>query len=288
MQRTVKQTLEQATTAHHLKPVGPFEVNQVARTEHGGLTLDALVEVEPDFPLAAYQGIPIAATTVEVSPDELEQALTSLRESMAQLVPAGEGEPKERRVPALDHELAKDVGFDTLEQLTEHVRAKVLEQKRTSARDAQETALFDALLTRHTFDVPPRLVEHQTHRVTRDFKVRLLLSGVAEDQVEAEAGKFTEQLRTSAARHVKLGFILDRIAEAESVTVTQDELVARLWDLAKRWKKDPVEVRKHLDAQQLWPSVVSTMRQEKTVALVLAAAAVDGAARESAPHSSHS
>src|SRR3989338_3701819 len=125
-----------------------------------------------------------------------------------------------------------------------------------------------------TFDVPAQLVSHQTERLTRDFKVRLLLAGRTEAQVEEETGKFTEQLRTNAQRYVKLSFILDRIAEQESLTVTQDEVVGHLWQLAQRWKKDPSEVRKFLDAQELWPSVVSTIRQEKTVTLLLKAAKI--------------
>ena len=73
---------------------------------------------------------------------------------------------------------------------------------------------------------------------------------------------------------MKLSFILDRIATKESITVTQDELVKRLWQLAQRWKKDPVEVRKIFDEQKLWPSVFSSIRQEKTTAFLLSAASV--------------
>jgi hypothetical protein len=62
------------------------------------------------------------------------------------------------------------------------------------------------------------------------------------------------------------------------VTVTQDELVQRLWQLSRRWKKDPVEVRKTFDAQGLWSSVVSSIRQEKTIAFLTSIAAIsDGA-----------
>src|SRR3989338_404724 len=144
---------------------------------------------------------------------------------MTQLVPAGEGKEKERRVPALDDELAKDLGFENLEKLNAHVDAKLREQKQAAQTEALESDLCDALLQRHAFEVPPRLVVKQSERLTRDFKVRLLMSGIVEDKVEEEAKKFTDQLRTSAERQVKLAFILDRIATKESVTVTQDELV---------------------------------------------------------------
>ena len=275
LQRVTRQAIEEAAKAHGLKPVGPFEVKAANFSETDGLTLEATVEVEPSFQLAAYKGVQLKRKAVEVSAEDLNNALAKLQESMAQLVPVGEGQAKERRVPPIDDELAKDLGFENLEKLKAHVDAKLREQKRVAAEQALEAHLGDELLKRHTFEVPPRLVSHQTQRLTRDVKARLLLSGMPEEQAHQEAEKFTEQLRTSAQRHVKLGFILDRIADAESVAVTQDELVGRLWQLSQRWKKDPAQVRKIFDAEGLWPSVVSAVRQEKTIQLLLSAAVID-------------
>ena len=289
LHRVTKQTFEDAVKTHSLKPVGPFEVSRADYHEGEGLTLEAAVEVEPEFALGDYRGIPLTRTPAEVAPDEVAQALAKLQDSMAQMVPAPapasggpgpatEGETKERQVPKLDDELAKDLGFETLDALRTHVEAKLREQKRTTQQQALEASLYNELLKRHRFEVPPRLVSHQTERLTRDFKVRLLLSGTLEAQANEEAAKFTEQLRTNAERHVKLTCILDRIAAKESVTVTQDALVEHLWELARRWQKDPAEVRKLLDTQGLWPSVVSTIRQEQTVAWLLAAAKIENGA----------
>ena len=277
LHRVTTQAFEQAAKEHHLKPVGPFEVRKADFSETDGLALEATVEVEPSFALGTYTGIPLLPEPLDVSPADMAQALASLQESMAQLVPAKEGEAKERRVPPLDDELAKDLGYETLEKLKGHVEAKLREQKRAHQAEALEAALCDALLARHAFEVPARLVQHQAERLTRDFKARLLLSGVPEAQVNDEAAKFVEQLRTSASRHVKLSFLLERIAAQESITVNQDELVGRLWGLAQRWKKDPAEVRKIFDAQKLWPSAVSSIRQEKTITWLLAAAHRDDA-----------
>jgi FKBP-type peptidyl-prolyl cis-trans isomerase (trigger factor) len=274
VRRVTQQALERVVNAHGLKPVGPFQVSRADYHEAEGLTLEAMVEVEPEFALGAYRGIPLTRTSADVSPEDVAQALAKLQESMAQLVPVAEEAPKERQVPALDDELAKDLGFATLEQLRAHVEAKLREQRRTAQSRQLESALCDELLKRHAFAVPPQLVSHQTERLTRDFKVRLLLAGRSEAQVEEEAAKFTEQLRTNAARYVKLSCILDRIAEREAGAVTQDEVVSHLWQLARRWQKDPAEVRKFFDTQGLWPSVVSTIRQEKTVTLLLAAAKI--------------
>ena len=274
LQRVTRETFERVVKEHRLKPVGPFRLNRADYQDADGLLLEATVEVEPEFPLGAYRGIPLARATAEVSPEESAQALAKLQESMAKLVPVAEGQPKERQVPTLDDELAKDLGFETLAKLQAHVEAKLREQKRSAQERQLESSLCDALLGRHVFQVPPQLVSHQTERLTRDFKARLLLAGRTEAQVEEEAPKFTEQLRTNAERYVKLSFILDRIAEHESVTVTQDEIVNHLWQVARRWQKDPAEVKNVFDAQELWPSVISTIRQEKTVAWLLGAAKI--------------
>lgn len=274
LNRVTKTTLEETTKAKALKPVGPFEVSSANFSDADGFTFEATVEVEPTFDLGVYKGIEVPETSDAVTPEELEKALKSLQESAAELVPGESAEAaKEKKIPALDDELAKDLGLKDLASLKEHVEAKLKEQKRAAQALDKEAALSDELIKRHVFDVPKRLVEHQTEKLTRDFAMRLLFSGVAEDKVKEELAKFTDQLRTSAERHVKLLFILDRIADKESVTVEQQELVEHLWQLSQRWKKDPAEVRKTLDAQGLWGSVHSAIRHEKTMNLLLAAAA---------------
>ncbi len=150
------------------------------------------------------------------------------------------------------------------------VEAKLVEQRRAREAERLEAALGDELLKRHPFEVPPRLLAHQTERLTRDFSARRLLTGVPEEQVQGEVATFAKQLREQAERLVKLSFIFDRIATQESVTVTEEDVVERLWQMAKRAGKDPAEVRKVFDAKRLWPSVIATVRQDKTVALLIA------------------
>ena len=269
VRRLTRQVFEQVTEERKLKPVGPFEVTKLEFDDAKGLALEARVEVEPEFELAAYKDIRVTPPEIVVAPDDVEQALKQVQESMAELVEVEAGKPKERRVPAVDDELAKDAGFESLAKLREHLEAKIREQKRGRQHAELEQQVCDLLLARHTFDVPAGLVTKQTERLTRDFQVRLLMSGMNEEQAKVELEKYTEQLRTNAVRVVKLSFILDRVADAEHLDVTQDELVDRLWKLSRRWGRDPAEVRKMLDSQGLWPSVISSIRQDKTVAFLL-------------------
>lgn len=274
LRRVTRQAFEQVAQERKLRPVGPFEVSKLEFDAEKGLSLEAQVEVEPEFSLADYRGIALRKAAVVVTPEERAQALQRLQESMAELVPAGEGQPKETRVPNLDDEFAKDLGFETLEALTTHVEAKLREQKSGEQAREMEIALCDQLLARHPFDVPPRLVAKQVERLTRDFQVRLLMAEYPEEQIKQELDKYQERLKTNAERHVKLAFILERIAEKEALSITQDEVIDRLWKLAKRSGKDPAEVRRLLDAQGLWPSVLSSIRQDKTIAFLVGVASV--------------
>ena len=277
VRRATRHVFERVQQEHGLKPVGSFEVSKLEFHEATGLELEARVEVEPEFRLADYRGVPVTKGDAAVAPADVDKALAQLQESMAELVPAAEGQPKEKRVPALDQAFAKDVGFETLEQLRAHVEAKVREQRAAQVEQALEQAVCDELLKRHTFEVPPGLVERQRERLTQDFQVRLMLAGVPEEQVNERLAHYTEQLKTNAVRQVKLSFILDRIAEQEQVGITQEEIVERLWTLAKRWGKDPVQVRQLLDQKGQWSSVLSAIRQDKTMRLVMDAARVVGA-----------
>jgi len=284
VRRLSRQVLEQATTQQSLKPVSPFEVTKLDFDEAKGMTLEAQVEVEPEFRLAEYRRVPLAKPPVTVTPEELTSALGQLQESMAELVPVprpqasgslAEDQPKEKRLPNLDDEFAKDVGFETLEQLRQHLEAKLREHKQQEQARAVEHALCEALLARHPFEVPQQLVGRQVERLTRDFHARLLLMGMTEEQVAGELTTYTEQLKQNAVRQVKLAFVLDRIADQEKLSVTQDEVVERLWRLSRQWNKDPAEVRRLLDAKGLWPSVLSSIRQEKTIGFLLSVAQVD-------------
>ena len=277
VRRLTREALEQVTAERGLKPVGPFEVIKLDFNEAKGLELEAQVEVEPEFKLGDYRGIPLTRQEPTVTPEELENALKQLQESAAELVPAGEGKPKEKKLPALDDEFAKDVGFEHLAVLRLHLEAKLREQKAREQEQALEQALCDELLTRHRFEVPPRLVSHQAEQLVRDFQTRLLLAGMSEEQAKESLEKYREQLKTNAARHVKLAFLLDRIATQEHLTVTQDEIVDRLWVLARQWRKEPSEVRRLLDAKGLWNSVISSIRQDKTIRFLMETATITGA-----------
>lgn len=277
MQRVMQQSLEQAAKDNDLHPIGPFEVSKADFNETKGLEVEARVEVEPTFKLSEYKKIAITRQPITIGPEDVDKGLEQLQESMAKMVPSEKpDQPKERKVPLIDDELAKDLGFEKLDKLKEHVEQKLREQKKAVQSQALESGIYEELLRRNEFGVPQRLIDNQTERLVQDFKMRLMLSKVPEEKANEEMVKYDQRLRTDAEQMVKIYFILDRIATKESISVTQDEMLAKLWELSERWRKDPAQVRKTLDEQKMWPSIVSNIRREKTVEFLLAQADISG------------
>ena len=73
------------------------------------------------------QGLSLTRQAVTVTEEEGNKALEQLRESMAQMVPSADGKTKEKQVPPLDDELAKDLGQESLAKLKEHIEARLRE-----------------------------------------------------------------------------------------------------------------------------------------------------------------
>ena len=277
LKRLIGDGLDRAARERKLRLTGECRIADVQLDERAGLRFTAEVEVEPEVPLGAYKGLALRRPSAEVGDGDVAQALAALQEHRAELAPTGAGEEKTKQVPVLDDAFAKDVGFPTLEALRQRLRHDLETQRRTESRQVVEQHLYDALLLQSQFDVPPSLVAHQVERLRRNVAMRLLVNGVAEEQVKQEIAKLDQDLATNAQRQVKIRFILDRIAEAERLSVTREELVGQLWTIAQRSRQDPGALRKRLDAQGGWEALAAEVRYEKTMDFLLREAKIEDA-----------
>lgn len=136
-------------------------------------------------------------------------------------------------LPPLDDDLARQVGdFETLEELT----AKVREDMEKEASDRAETAvrnrLLDLLLDANPFEVPASMVDRYVAALLGDVK-----NVPAEKVEEARA-----RIRPESERAVKRMLVLDRIAETQDLAATDDEIDARVEEIATANDTTPAKV----------------------------------------------
>jgi trigger factor len=158
-------------------------------------------------------------------------------------------EVKEKKLPDIDDEFAKDFGHDTLGALREKIKEGILKAKKDKAASQQKTKLLEMLVGSHEMDVPESLLEKELENLVVNEKASQKKSGElisetgqGEGAGSKDAAELTERLRPQAIRNVKASILLDMIAEKEGVTVTEDEIKSRIAILARHFQTTPENV----------------------------------------------
>lgn len=141
-------------------------------------------------------------------------------------------EVKVERLPELDDEFARMVEgeFETLDQLREHIRSELLRQKTEQAEDEYRRQVLEAVVAGARVEIPPVLVEQQVERMVEDLADRLAQMRLNLAQYLRGTGRTEEQLREEfrpQARRILLEqLVLDAVAEAEGIEVTEEDIRA--------------------------------------------------------------
>ena len=173
---------------------------------------------------------------------------------------------KERKLPELNDELAKETGeAETLEELKQKVK-----QQLESARDERQKMLaqekiVDLLLSRHSFPVPEALVERQMDARLERAVRRLIAQGVDPRAVNVDWVSMRRQQRERAEGDVRAELLLDRIATAENIDTSDAELDAELQGIAERSGESVAAVRARLTREGAADTMKSKLRSEKTL-----------------------
>ena len=149
-----------------------------------------------------------------------------------------------KKLPALDDEFAKAMGRDNLDSLREAVRTDLSSYKHSQSLEKMKTELFEKLLSQASFAVPESLVEKQRERLVVDTRSHYQRQGMPSQQWEQESAKVEADAQSRAKEQIKLYFILQKIAELESIEADEIELDRRLQALAGQSQRPVDEVRR--------------------------------------------
>lgn len=177
---------------------------------------------------------------------------------------------KKRTVPELNDDFAKELGeYENLAELENRVREHIGNRKRRSVEGETKDRLFQALIERFPFPVPESLVQEQIDaRLERGLRA-LAAQGMQPDQMrKLDFGRLREAQRDSAVAEVKAGLLLAKIAQAENVEVTDDE-VQREIQIAAIQSGEPVEtLQSRLTQDGGLARIREQLKREKTAQLL--------------------
>ena len=178
---------------------------------------------------------------------------------------------KRRVLPALDDELAKDLGeFDSLATLRAAVRSRLEAQAQASAERELREALVEALVAKCSFEVPETLVEqHMTSR-TENAARGLALQGVDPTKLGVDWHKYRSEQREASRRAAMAEIVLDEIARREGIAVLPDEIDAELAHLAEHAGATRETLRRRMQESGDLAALSARIRTQKTLDLLKA------------------
>jgi trigger factor len=159
---------------------------------------------------------------------------------------------KIKTLPALDDEFAKDCGaYASLAELQDRLRSQMEKALKREIEDTYKDTIVKRLVETHHFELPESLVERELEAIIRQhMQQRQRRAGQdAASVLETEdVATLRQQNRDEAARRVKVGLILEAIAEKEHLTVTQDDINNEVNRLAVELKIAQPELVKMIQA----------------------------------------
>lgn len=147
---------------------------------------------------------------------------------------------KQKIVPALDDEFAKDCGpFENLSALKDKARTELENALKREVEEAHKDQIIERLVEMHHFDLPEVLVEREVKAMVRqrlmDEQRKQGGNHPPDDQAhwEAEVKRLQQDLAPDAKKRVKLSLILEAIADKEGVSVTDQDIQEEITKLAQ-------------------------------------------------------
>lgn len=192
-------------------------------------------------------------------------------------------EIKFNELPALDDDFAKDVSeFDTFDEYKADVKAKITDRHVKAADAEVEEKLIDELIDNLEADIPEAMFVNETENQLRDYDNRLRMQGLDLGTYLKYTGldldKMREQFRPRAERQVKTRLALEKIAELENLTVTDEDTEAEIKKIADMYGLETDKVK-----EQVSPDILAEdIRVGKAVDIVKANAVITDKAPEAA------
>ena len=180
-------------------------------------------------------------------------------------------EIKEKKLPELNDEFAKSIGegFETLDSLTERVVSNLRLMSEEGARRRHEEKVIDAVVELSSVEFPPILVEHGIDRLIAAQERELRESKISlEDYLRnrrKSKEELREELRPLASRQVAQSLVLTKVAEAEEIAVTDEEIDGEVETMAQGAGEQGEELRKFFNSPAARQSLEKALVTRKTV-----------------------
>ena len=160
-------------------------------------------------------------------------------------------EIKEKQLPELDDDFAQDVSdFDTLAEYKDDLKKKIAERKESEAKAKKESEAIEKVVEAAKMDIPQAMIDTQVNRMLEDFAMRLQQQGLSVEQYFQYTGmtadKIMEEMKPEAVKRIKNSLVLEAVAKAENIEVSEEEFEAELQKMADMYKMEIEKIKEFM------------------------------------------
>jgi trigger factor len=178
-------------------------------------------------------------------------------------------EIKENEAPEINDEFAKDVSeFETLEELKKDTREKLEKTAASKAEYETKNALLEKIYNANEIDIPDVMIEEQIDDMMAEFDTQLKYQGLDLTKYFEYLGKdvkeFREDLRADAYKKVKTRLLVEAVAIAEQLEVSEEEVDNEIKEMAAQYKMDEEQIRKSMKTEN-YSFLIKDIKMRKAV-----------------------
>ena len=179
-------------------------------------------------------------------------------------------EIKEKVLPPLDDEFAKDLGdYASLEDLKAKLKEEIEKEKELMLDRRLKDQMIEQLIQANSFEIPESMVVEQAKALVSDTKLRLASQGIALKNLNIPEEKLQEDYKEVAQKQVRTFLILEKIAAQEGIAVTDEEADERLQSISERSHQKFDVVKRYYEKNGLIPELKTGILTDKTLNFLL-------------------
>lgn len=160
-------------------------------------------------------------------------------------------EIKVKELPELNDEFASEVSeFDTLDEYKKDVEKKLVEKKEIEANSKNEDAVVAKVVENATMEIPDKMIDAQAENMVQDMARRMQSQGLSLDMYLKYTGMTVEQMkeqaRPDAEKRIRTRLVLEAVAKAENIQITDEKVDEEVAKMAEAYKMEVEKLKSYM------------------------------------------
>ena len=176
---------------------------------------------------------------------------------------------KKKTLPELDESFVKNFEkYESLDELKEDIKKSLEAENEVRADGELRVSIFDKLLEKNEFQVPPSFVEKQVFSMMMDTHRRMVMGGMDPEKAAEISSNLRDKFKGDAEKMVKTVLLMNSIAKKESITVDEGDIEKKLKEFAEKYAQDYESLKKSYEESDRMENFKVKIFEEKILEFI--------------------